>query len=132
MDRVVHFEIPADDLNRARKFYSSVFGWQIQDMPMQGGATYTMAITEPVDEKTMRPKEAGAINGALIKREKHSPAPTITVAVDSVDEYMAKIRASGGKTATPKGEVPGMGYYAYVTDSEGNVIGLWQDLTGKC
>ena len=128
MDKVVHFEIPVDDLARAKKFYSSIFNWEIVDWPMPGGIIYTGVRTVPVDEKTFVPKEPGAINGGMTQRSKEVPAPIITVSVSSIDEYVNKVEAAGGKAVTPKAEVPGMGFYAYVADSEGNVIGLWEDL----
>ncbi|HWP91424.1 MAG TPA: VOC family protein [Thermodesulfobacteriota bacterium] len=128
MNKVVHFEIPVDDLARAKKFYSSIFSWEIVDWPMPGGIIYTGVRTVPVDEKTFIPKEPGAINGGMTKRSKEVPAPIITVSVSSIDEYVKKVEAAGGKAVMPKGEVPDMGFYAYVVDTEGNVIGLWEDL----
>jgi uncharacterized protein len=67
MNKVVHFEIPTDDHDRAKQFYSSVFGWGLQDMPA-GDDVYTFAMTAPVDENYMH-KEKGAINGGMFKRE---------------------------------------------------------------
>ncbi len=128
MNKVVHFEIPVDDLARAKKFYSSIFGWEITDWPMPGGVTYTGVRTVSVDEKTFIPKEPGAINGGMTQRSKQVPTPIITISVSSIDEYVKKIEAAGGKEVMPKGEVPDMGFYAYVLDSEGNVIGLWEHL----
>lgn len=128
MDKVVHFEIPFDDLDRAKKFYSSIFGWEIQDWPMPGGVTYTGVRTVPVDEKTYMPKEPGAINGGMTKRTQDVSAPIITIHVSSIDEYIKKIESAGGKAVMPKGEVPDMGFYSYFIDSEGNVIGLWESL----
>jgi len=128
MDKVVHFEIPVDDLERAKKFYGAIFGWGIQDWPMPGGIVYTGIRTVPVDEETYMPKEPGAINGGMTKRSKEVPAPVITINVGSIDEYIKKIEAAGGKAVMPKGEVPDMGYYAYFLDTEGNVIGLWESI----
>jgi hypothetical protein len=128
MDKVVHFEIPVDDLARAKKFYSSIFGWELQDYQFAEGMTYTGVRTVPVDEKTYMPKEPGAINGGMMQRSKEVSAPIITIHVSSIDEYIKKIESAGGKAVMPKGEVPDMGFYAYVNDSEGNVIGLWESL----
>lgn len=64
MRKVVHFEIPADDLERAKSFYGSIFGWDLQTMPMPGG-DYTIVKTTPVDEQTQMPTEPGAINGGM-------------------------------------------------------------------
>ncbi|OGI28501.1 MAG: glyoxalase [Candidatus Moranbacteria bacterium RIFOXYA12_FULL_44_15] len=127
MDKVVHFEIPADDVERAKKFYGSIFGWKLEDFPMEGGEVYTMATTVEVDEKHM-PKASGAINGGIMKRGKEVSSPVIAINVDSIDESVKKVEEAGGKTVMPKMPVKDMGYYAYVTDSEGNVIGLWENM----
>jgi predicted enzyme related to lactoylglutathione lyase len=128
MRKVVHFEIPADDEGRAREFYRSVFDWQLQEMPdMQ----YTLIGTTPVDEKTQVPTEPGAINGGLMKRSDATPAPVITVDVESIDDSLKQIEASGGSTVTPRTEIPGMGAFGYFKDTEGNVIGLWETQPGQ-
>lgn len=124
MDKVVHFEIPIDDPDRAKTFYSAVFGWQFADLP---GMDYTLVTTVPTDEQ-QTPVEPGAINGGLVKRTAQVGAPVLVVNVSSVDEYLDKISTTGGSVIRPTTEIPGMGRYAYVADSEGNVIGLWQDL----
>jgi predicted enzyme related to lactoylglutathione lyase len=122
VSRVVHFEIPFDDKERAMKFYSDAFDWQLNDMPEM---SYVVAQTAPVDESQM-PKEPGAINGGLFQRPKEAPNPTIYVNVESIDAAVTKIEAAGGKVVTPNTPIPGMGAYARVTDTEGNVIGLFQ------
>ena len=122
MGRVVHFEIPFDDKARAMEFYSSCFGWQLADMPeMQ----YVMASTTDVDEQQM-PKEPGAINGGLFQRPPEAPHPCIYVDVSSIDEALKKVQSAGGKVVTPNTPIPGMGAYARVSDTEGNIIGLFQ------
>jgi predicted enzyme related to lactoylglutathione lyase len=122
MDKVVHFEIPFENKQRAMKFYSQSFGWQLADMPeMQ----YVMARTVDVDDKQM-PKEPGAINGGLFERPKEAPSPTIYVGVNSVETSVRKVEAAGGKVVTPRTPIPGMGAYARVSDTEGNVIGLFE------
>jgi len=124
MDKVVHFEIPADDLDRAKKFYKNLFGWQITDVPeMQ----YTIVNTVAVDTNHM-PKEAGAINGGMVKRNRPGEQPVIVINVSSVDETLKNVEKAGGKTVMPKIQVGDMGLYARVTDTEGNVIGLWENL----
>ena len=128
MRKVVHFEIPADDEGRAREFYRSVFDWQLQEMPdMQ----YTLVRTTPVDEKTQFPTEPGAINGGLMKRSDATPAPVLTVDVDSIDDSLKQVESAGGSTVTPRTEIPGMGAFAYFKDSEGNVLGLWETQPGQ-
>jgi len=128
MDKVVHFEIPTDDHARAKRFYPEAFGWQLQDMPA-GDDVYTFALTSPVDEH-FRHRESGAINGGLFQRSPQLPVrnPVITIGVDSIEEALRRVEAAGGAVAVPKGEVPDMGYYAYFTDTEGNVMGLWETM----
>ena len=125
MDKVVHFEIPADDTKRAKKFYSETFGWQIQDIPEMN---YAMLTTVPMDENH-KPKELGAINGGMYKREKgFSKTPVVVIGVTSLDESARKVESAGGKVVLPKVKIADMGLYAQVEDTEGNIIGLWQDL----
>jgi uncharacterized protein len=123
MGKVVHFEIPTDDEARAREFYSSIFGWQLQVMDeMQ----YTLVRTVSVDEQTQLPTEPGAINGGLMKRSAETQAPVITIDVESIDDSLKQIESSGGSTVTPRTEIPGMGAFAYFKDTEDNVLGLWE------
>ena len=126
MDKVVHFEITFDDQQRAKEFYRSVFDWDLQDSDMGNGITYTSAITTPMDEKTRFPKEPGAINGGFTQKGSETPAPVITIGVDSIDDSIKKIEASGGSVVTPRTPIPGLGAFAYFKDSEGNVMGLWE------
>ncbi len=128
MDKVVHFEIPVDDMDRAKAFYGPIFGWEIADYPMANGMKYAGLVTVPTDKEKHMPTEAGAINGGMMLRCKDVTAPVIAMNVSSVDEYIKKIEAAGGKLVMPKMEIGGMGYYAYVSDTEGNVIGLWEDI----
>ncbi len=128
MPKVVHFEIPAEDLGRAKSFYGSVFGWQLDTMPMPGGE-YTSVTTTPTDTQTHLPTEPGAINGGMMQRDETTPAPVITIDVDAIDEALAQVEAAGGSTVKPREEIPGMGAFAYFKDSEGNVMGLWETTT---
>lgn len=121
--RVVHFEIPADDLGRATQFYRSAFGWEISAVP---GMDYAMLGTTPSDSNGT-PTESGAINGGMLKRDDTRTGPVITIDVDDIDAALATIRSLGGTTVESKQEVMGMGYTAYFTDSEGNLMGLWQN-----
>lgn len=126
MRKVVHFEIPAEDLDRAKEFYGSVFGWKMQTMPMPGGGEYTSVVTTPVDEQSQMPTEAGAINGGMFQRTELTSAPVITIDVEAIDEALRQVEASGGATVTPRTSIPGMGAFAYFKDPEGNVVGLWE------
>jgi uncharacterized protein len=123
MDKVVHFEIPADDVTRAKEFYGSIFEWDLQDYPeMQ----YTIVMTVPVDDKQM-PTQPGAINGGMMKRSNTTPSsPVLTIGVQSIDEALKKIEAGGGETVTPRTPIPGMGAFAYFKDTEGNTLGLYE------
>jgi predicted enzyme related to lactoylglutathione lyase len=123
MRSVVHFEIPADDVARAKEFYRSVFDWQLQDMPEMD---YTILRTTEVDENQM-PTTAGAINGGLMQRSQDTPTPVLTIDVESVDQALKQVEAAGGRTVRPRTEIPGMGAFAYFTDPEGNTLGLWEN-----
>jgi uncharacterized protein len=125
MDKVVHFEIPADDVPRAKAFYGSIFGWELESTDM-GGGEYTIVRTVAVDDKQM-PTEPGAINGGMMQRTADTPAPVITIGVESINDALKQVDASGGSTVQPRTELPGMGAFAYFKDSEGNVVGLWQN-----
>jgi uncharacterized protein len=125
MDKVVHFEIPTDDLARAKEFYGSIFGWQLQTID---DMDYTIAMTTAVDEQTQLPTEPGAINGGMMKRSADTPSPVLTVGVDSIDDSRKRVEAAGGTVVTPRTEIPGMGAFAYFKDTEGNVLGLWENV----
>jgi predicted enzyme related to lactoylglutathione lyase len=125
MGKVVHFEIPVDDIDRAKNFYGSIFGWDLQTAQM-GEGEYTTVITTPVDEQTRMPTEPGAINGGLMQRDASTPAPVVTIDVEAIDQALAQIAENGGTTVTPRTPIPGMGAFAYFKDSEGNVVGLWE------
>ena len=125
MDKVVHFEIPFENKQRAMTFYTQSFGWQLMDMPEM---KYVMAHTVDVDDRQM-PKESGAINGGMLERPKEAPHPTIYVGVASVDATIKKVQEAGGRVVTARTPIPGMGAYARVADTEGNVIGLFESQT---
>ena len=125
MDKVVHFEIPVNDPVRAKKFYSDTFGWETTEYPE---LDYTVLTTVPIDENRI-PKESGAINGGMyIRDENLSKAPVIVIGVSSVDESVQKVESTGCRVVKPKSNVGEMGLYAQVEDTEGNIIGLWEDL----
>ena len=124
---IVHFELPVNDMARAKQFYGSIFGWDLQDWPMPDGSQYVGVRTAPIDEATRLPKEAGAINGGMVMRSEKVSMPVLAINVTSVDEYLKKMTDAGGKVIMPKVDMMGMGFYAYVSDLEGNTIGLWED-----
>jgi len=121
---IVHFEIPADDVEKLRKFYSKLFGWKIEKFP--GPMEYWMIETVPVDNKGM-PIRPG-VNGGMMKRQQPEHKPVNYIAVESVDEYTKKIKALGGKVLVPKMEVPGIGWWALALDPEGNQFAILQSM----
>ena len=125
MAGIVHFEIPADDQGRATDFYREAFQWTINAMPEMD---FIVVITTPSDEQTGMPKSPGAINGGLFAREGELKTPIITVDVEDIDATLAQVEKLGGSVVKPKDAIPGMGFYAYFKDTEGNVLGLWQNL----
>lgn len=117
MPRVVHFEIAADNTERAAKFYGDVFGWNINKW--DGPQEYWMVSTGQ--------REAYGIDGGLMKKMDNFPGVINIVDVESTDEYVEKITAAGGGVVMPKMAVPGIGYLAYCRDTEGNVFGIMQN-----
>jgi uncharacterized protein len=123
--RVVHFEVPFDDADRALSFYREVFDWQVQSLPEMA---YNVVSTGPVSDQGM-PTEPGYIGGGMLQREAPVTAPVVTLAVDDIDATLATVEKHGGSTVNGKQPVGDMGFAAYFTDSEGNVMGLWQNAT---
>lgn len=122
MDKVIHFEIPADDVKRAEGFYRDVFGWMANSVPeMQ----YTVLYTGPTDKQNM-PEENGFINGGMMRRG-DIKNPVITIGVESIKETVEKIEKNGGRIIKKKMDVGDMGYAAYFQDPEGNIMGLWEN-----
>jgi predicted enzyme related to lactoylglutathione lyase len=122
MDKVVHFEIPADNLARAKKFYNTVFGWKMNEMPEM---EYVLVETVELDKNGL-PREPGAINGGMLERQDPVKSPVITISLKSIDQAASTIEKNGGKLVRAKMAVGDMGFAAYFKDTEGNVIGLWQ------
>ena len=129
MNRPTHFEIHAEDLNRAQKFYSTVFDWTFQkwENKAAGAPEYYMIITGDG-------KELG-INGGMLKRmgpqrpENMAAvnAYVVTMSVANIDETITKIKNAGGTEALPKFAMPGMAWLAYYKDTEGNIFGIYQE-----
>ncbi len=123
--KVVHFEIPYDDGDRAGSFYRDVFGWQVMAVPEM---EYVMVMTGPTDPETGA-SEPGFINGGMFERsdEFAAKSPTVVIDVPSIEESLRSIEAAGGKTVGEKMAVGDMGFAAYFTDPEGNIMGLWEN-----
>lgn len=112
---VVWFEIPADDTNRAKKFYNSLFGWKMNALPHM--EDYTHMDTGGPDDSP---------DGGLMKRM--HPQQTITqyVSVPSIAKFVAKVEKLGGSICKPKTAVPGMGFFAICQDTENNTFAIWE------
>ena len=116
MPRVVHFEISADDPERARSFYEAIFGWTFTKW--EGDKPYWLVTTGPNEEP--------GINGGMFVRK--GPVGHVnTVDVDDIDAFLEKVTAHGGKIAVSKMAIPGVGWLAYCQDSEESVFGLMQE-----
>ena len=127
MSRVCHFEIHAEQPERAIRFYSDCFGWKFHKWP--GDWDYWLITTGPQDQP--------GIDGGLMPR--HGAGPLLgqpvnsfvcTMDVDNLDEQLAKALSSGATIALPKMPVPGVGWLAYIKDTEGNILGLMQPDSG--
>jgi predicted enzyme related to lactoylglutathione lyase len=125
MARVVHFEIQADDVDRAKVFYHLVFDWSFEDWSGVTGSTYWGITTGGSDEP--------GIDGGLLPRPAPAPAPeqgtnafVCTVQVDDFDATEARILEAGGRVALPKYALAGMAWQGYYLDPEGNTFGIHQ------
>lgn len=116
MPKVVHFEVNADDIERAKGFYENVFNWKIEKWA--GGEYWTIEAGDEGEE---------GINGGLQKRE--DPADQIFnyISVSSVEETKTKVEKNGGSIESPKITVPGVGYFYMFKDTEGNKLGIMQE-----
>lgn len=121
---IVHFEIPADDIEKMKKFYEELFGWKIIRVTMP--TEYWLVQTVPTDDKGM-PLNPG-VNGGMFKRlpEQKTMKPVNYITVESIDEYLIKTENLGGKILVPKQQVPTVGWIAVISDPEGNQVGLLQ------
>jgi predicted enzyme related to lactoylglutathione lyase len=121
---IIHFEIPAEDVTKLRKFYSELFGWKINRAP--GPIEYYVIETVPVD-KNMMPIRPG-VNGGMYKKDELDVKPVNYISVESIDEYVEKIKALGGMIIRSKQEVPGVGWVALALDPEGNQFAMLQPI----
>lgn len=125
-NNIVHFEIYVDDLDRAQKFYTNVFGWAFDYRK-----DYDYTLVYPGGKVTDGPAAVG-VNGGMMKRNSPKPSddkasPTAfvcTISVDDVDATLEKVTTSGGRIDIPANDIPSVGRLAYVRDSEMNLLGL--------
>ncbi len=120
MSRIMHFEIPADDPERAIEFYKKVFGWQIEKW--DGPIEYWLIMTGPEDEP--------GIDGGLARREDPATSVENTIGVEDLDASLIDVKTHGGEIIRPKIAVPGVGWMAYIKDTEGNIFGLMESDPG--
>ena len=124
MDPVVHFEMPYDNRERMAKFYKSAFGWRTELLG-EDMDKYVVATTTATGDDH-RPKEPGAINGGFYAKKADWPAqyPSVMIAVDDIDDAAKKVEQAGGKVLGQPVEIPGIGEYVSITDTEGNRVAL--------
>jgi uncharacterized protein len=131
MPTIVHFEMPADDVERAKKFYTDLFGWKIEKWPGTSSKDSSSSSMEYWIVSTTDDKGNKApIGGGLMKRQEQHQQITNFIDVNSVDEYSSKIEKLGGKVVVTKMAVPGMGYFAVCHDTENNSFGIWETNEG--
>ena len=125
MNPVTHFEMPAEDRARLIKFYSSVFGWKMQETGPEMG-NYVVAHTAETDANNMV-KTPGAINGGFFTKSAGQPnIPSVVISVDDVKAQMKKVTDAGGKVIGEPQDIPGIGLWVVFTDSEGNRVSMLQ------
>lgn len=117
MPTVVHFEIPVEQIERAKKFYSDLFSWKFDKY--EGPMEYWMISTKNEKGDT-------GITGGMMKKQSPQQSVTNYIDVPSVDQYVEKIKKLGGKVVLPKMAVPGAGYLAVCLDTENNSFGIWE------
>ncbi len=122
MPTVEYFQIPADDINRAREFYKKVFGWEMQKWNNSEKPEQEYWMFQTQDEKGNP-----GLGGGLMKRQSPQHSVTNFITISSIEEYSSKIEQSGGKIIMSKTEIPNMGFFAVFLDSENNMFGIYQD-----
>ncbi|HXV13387.1 MAG TPA: VOC family protein [Candidatus Krumholzibacteria bacterium] len=117
MSRIVHFEVPADNPERAQKFYAQALGWEFT--AFGGPMPYWLVKTGPTG--------APGIDGGLLKRGAPGQGPMVIAGVASIDTSIEQVKKAGGTQVVDKMAIPGVGYAAYFLDTEGNCFGIFQD-----
>lgn len=122
MAKIVHFDISADDIDRAKRFYEGLFGWEFELFP--GPTEYHLIRTAGLDG-------APGLGGGMAKREQPGQGITNFVEVASIDDAIGRVVELGGQIIQPKTEIPGISFIAVAQDSEGNVVGLIEAVPGS-
>ncbi len=131
MNPVVHFEMPYDDRKRAAEFYNAAFGWKMKMLGEEMGH-YVTAATSQGGADGM-PRKPGVINGGFFQRKPDWPAqyPSVVIAVDDIKKAMEKVASAGGKVLGEPMDIPGIGAYVSLMDTENNRVGMLQPLPMK-
>jgi uncharacterized protein len=128
MSTIVHFEMPTDDIERSKKFYTDLFGWKIENLSFTDDSRLTSAATaQPMEYwiiTTTDDKGNRALGGGIMKMPEHRV--TNYIGVKSVHEYSSKVEKLGGKVIAPKHAVPEMGYFVLCIDTENNAFAIWE------
>lgn len=124
MNPVVHFEMPAEDKGRAKKFYEGVFGWKMTQLGPEMGS-YLLATTSPVDENNMHINK-GAINGGFFGKGEQGTIPHVVISVDDLARHMDAVKNAGGEIQGEPMDIPGIGKFVMIKDTEGNRVGMLQ------
>ena len=123
MNPVVHFEMPYEKSERLVDFYSQAFGWQMIMLGQEMGG-YVVASTTETDENRM-PLRSGAIGGGFFKKGPEMPeCPSVVIAVEDIRAAIKRVTDAGGSVSGYPVEIPGIGQYIAITDSEGNRVGM--------
>jgi len=125
MDGVNLFNLPVDNIARAKEFFSKTFGWEF--MPTGTDGDHHFATTVPTDENGL-PTEPGGINGGLLQRGAYEQQVTsIFIKVKSINDTIDKVETNGGILVLAKVPIADFAYLAQIKDTEGNLISLWED-----
>jgi len=122
MNPVVHFEMPAEDRVRAKKFYETAFGWQMTQLGKDMG-DYLLANTAPTDAKGML-QTPGAINGGFYEKGEYGTVPHLVISVSDLKKHMDIVKNAGGQIEGTPQDIPGIGTFVMFRDSEGNRVGM--------
>ena len=137
MPTIVHFEVPSDNLERTKRFYTELFGWKMEKMQGMGQREYWTFSTSSSDgggggnnsnggDGSGSGTEQRTISGGMMERQMPQEPIMVYIGVDSVTEYSNKVERLGGKVIKQKTEVPGYGWFAICTDTENNGFALWE------